>query len=179
MDRAGNATHYTKDADVGNNAPLIREFHLGTFFGNVANPNPESINWFGANLARGNSPGTGWLVVAGDETKWGNMTDRERDSLDRTAVSTNFVIRNRVFDIRLNALFGNGRKHYSVTYVEEKRHDPVEDDVLGELDLVNVKDLVPGRLYSIHTRGFTTAGNVNTAIGLAPIRYTKLSCYVA
>jgi hypothetical protein len=98
MDQAGNATHYLGDIYIGNNQPLIREFNLGT-----------DIDGSGAITlwTNSNNPGeympTPWTVGT---TAAGNAE-----------LSTNFTVRNYHFGITIDAVNGNGIKHYKVSYV--------------------------------------------------------------
>ena len=99
MDQAGNATHYQKNIYIGNNRPMIREFNLGT-----------DINGSGA--VEGDeytrNPLTVTAIVHG---KAGETISNE--------INTGFRIRNNRFNVKLNTLFGNTRKYYRVSYVDE------------------------------------------------------------
>ncbi|MDR0301155.1 MAG: hypothetical protein LBI04_02450 [Treponema sp.] len=137
MDQAGNATHYTNEIFIGNNRPLIREINLGTDINGNGNITPWTSN---------SNPGE-YLVnpITIGKTDEGNAE-----------YTTNFRIRNNSFGLTLNALYGNGTKHYRVFYVT-RDSSPVLSTAMNRGEVYTIND--PG------TTDWTKYGAFNNNMG--------------
>jgi len=122
MDQAGNASHYTDEIYIGNNRPLIREITLGTDI--YAN----STLTYAAPITVGSTEST---------------------NVEHT---TNFKVRNSRFGININAIYGNDRKHYRVSYVSGKV-------------LKKSTEMERGKVYKIATPDETLAANFGNVGG--------------
>jgi len=129
MDQAGNATHYQYDIYIGNNKPLIRTITLGT-----------DLN------------GNGDVGDAGENgapITVGTTVDGNRE------ITTNFRVRNNRFGLKLDTLYGNNQKHYSVSYVT--RGSSIQSTTMAR-----------GKVYTINDPGnteWTRYGALNNNAG--------------
>jgi hypothetical protein len=136
MDQAGNATHYEDEIYIGNKKPLIRSINLGTDI----NANGSVAPW--ANGAPGEYLANPFTI---GETEKGNAE-----------ITTGFRVRNDRFGLRLDALFGNGTKHYRVSYVTREETE------------VQSTAMKRGTVYTIKTPGnteWTKYGALNNNVG--------------
>jgi hypothetical protein len=137
MDQAGNATHYQKNIYIGNNRPMIREFNLGT-----------DINGNGG-IEADEYMRNSRTVTAIVQGKPGETISNE--------IHTHFRVRNNRLSVKLNTLFGNTRKYYRVSYVDESTRREVGPAAL-----------VRGTVYTIIDDGntdWTRYGAPNRNIG--------------
>jgi hypothetical protein len=122
MDQAGNAAHYAGDIYIGNRKPLIREFNLGT-----------DIDGSGAITPWTNSASPGEYM----RNPWAVGTANTGE------ISANVTVRNYRFGITIDALYGNGIKHYKVSYVT-RNQTPVDSAAM-----------IRGAVYTIKDQGTT------------------------
>jgi hypothetical protein len=137
MDLAGNATHYSDDIYIGNKKPLIRSINLGTDINA-----DESVAIWNNNASPGEYLTTPFTI---GETEGGNAE-----------ITTGFRVRNSRFGIRLDALFGNGTKHYKISYVTRNETE-VQSTAMNR-----------GTVYTIKTAGnteWTKYGALNNKVG--------------
>jgi len=101
MDKAGNATHYTRDIFIQNNKPVITEINIGTD-------------------VDGNGTVSDWTSETSPGEFRKNMTTIGTNHNGNVSYEPAFRIRGYNFRIMVNTTGGNNEKYGSITYVTVK-----------------------------------------------------------
>ena len=107
MDQVGNTAHYSGNIYVGNNKPFIRGFRLGTDIngvGGITDGTSNTLNEYSSymDVTTAYNPQTG---IATFET--GSVQ----------IINTQFRVRNNLFNIKLDTLYGNKPNSFEACYV--------------------------------------------------------------
>ena len=152
MDKAGNATRYTKEIFIENNKPLITQINLGTDWDGNGKVDPYINN-----------------TSSGEFLKEKHTIGLTTAASSKINFAPEFRVRNNRFTLMLDTTGGNGAKTYKVSYVTE---NPV---------LVLASALERGKVYTIAEHGGidwvkygAPNNNLNTTF-VATGRYTGIT----